>query len=365
MRSEAAQNADFTGIRYAQCWEDADILIEALAIEPGDVCLSIASAGDNALSMLTQNPGKVVALDLSPAQLACLALRVAAYRTLSHSELLTLLGVNQDSSRSNLYQRCRSCLDDQAKHFWDKRPELILRGIGRVGKFEQYFEVFGQKIMPLIHSAKNTDRLFADVPLEIREQFYEKIWNNWRWQSLFRVFFSRFVMGRMGRDPQFFKYVQGSVSDKILARTRYAFTQLKPYENPYLQWILQGTYKTALPHALRAENFEVIRNNLDRLEWHAMPIEQYLQEAGPNSIHRYNLSDIFEYMSEENYHLLLEKLVDAGISGGRLAYWNMLVPRHRPESMASSLHPMTSLAESLFLKDKAFFYSAFIVEALS
>src|ERR1041384_7536931 len=82
VRSEAAERADFSAIRYAQVWEDADVLIEGLAIQPGDVCVSIASAGDNALALLTKDPSRVVALDLSPAQLACLELRVAAYKML-------------------------------------------------------------------------------------------------------------------------------------------------------------------------------------------------------------------------------------------------------------------------------------------
>src|ERR1019366_7703995 len=92
MESEVQAKADFTGVRYAQCWEDADILVEALDVQPGDVCLSIASAGDNALALLTNHPAKVIALDLSPAQLACVELRVAAYRTLQHPELLELIG---------------------------------------------------------------------------------------------------------------------------------------------------------------------------------------------------------------------------------------------------------------------------------
>ena len=45
--SEVAGKADFRGIRYAQCWEDADVLVEGLDVHPGDVCLSIASAGEN------------------------------------------------------------------------------------------------------------------------------------------------------------------------------------------------------------------------------------------------------------------------------------------------------------------------------
>ena len=95
MGSEVAARADFSGIRYAQCWEDADILLDALNVGPGHVCLSIASAGDNALAMLTRDPARVVALDLSPAQLACLELRVCAYRNLAHEELLELIGVER------------------------------------------------------------------------------------------------------------------------------------------------------------------------------------------------------------------------------------------------------------------------------
>src|SRR3954470_16735027 len=108
--SEAAANADFSAVRYAQCWEDADVLLEGLDVQPGDVCLSIASAGDNALALLARNPAKVVALDLSPAQLACVALRVAAYRNLAHDELLELVGSRPSDRRADLYRRCRGDL---------------------------------------------------------------------------------------------------------------------------------------------------------------------------------------------------------------------------------------------------------------
>src|SRR5436189_3704298 len=97
--SEVAAKADFSGIRYAQCWEDADVLLAGLDVRPGDVCLSIASAGDNALALLTRDPVRVVALDLSPAQLACLELRVSAYRDLSHQELLELIGSRPSERR--------------------------------------------------------------------------------------------------------------------------------------------------------------------------------------------------------------------------------------------------------------------------
>ena len=362
MGSEIVTRADFSAVRYAQCWEDADILLEALDVRPGHVCLSIASSGDNALSLLSKSPARVIALDLSPAQLACVELRVAAYRELRHPELLELIGSVASERRRELYHRCCHRLSKPVRSFWDSRPSEIDAGIGGVGKFERYFALFRHRILPLVHGRRKVAALLRGGTLEERQRFYAEQWDTWRWRLMFRLFFSRAVMGRMGRDPAFFNYVEGSVADRILARARHALTVLDPAANPYLQWILLGRHETALPYALRQENFEAIRDNLDRFEWHCQSIEDYLDEHPDLAVDCYNLSDIFEYMSVENYHALLEKLAARGRSGGRLAYWNMLVPRSRPESLALQLRPLTQQAEQLHQKDKAFFYSRFIVE---
>ncbi len=108
--TEVAAHADFSQIRYAQCWEDADILLAGLAIRPGDTCLGIASAGDNCLAMLSADPARVIAVDLNPAQLACVELRVAAYRCLRHDELLRLVGSRPEDDRGALYRACRAQL---------------------------------------------------------------------------------------------------------------------------------------------------------------------------------------------------------------------------------------------------------------
>lgn len=107
MRSEVAERSDFSGIRYAQCWEDADVLLAALEPGPGKHCLSIASAGDNTLALLSRDPESVLAIDLSPAQLACLELRLAAYRELQHRELLELIGSINSNRRQLLYRACK------------------------------------------------------------------------------------------------------------------------------------------------------------------------------------------------------------------------------------------------------------------
>lgn len=362
MASEVAARADFSQIRYAQCWEDADILVKALNVERGGHCLSIASAGDNPLALLGAGAERVVALDLNQAQLACLALRIAAYRELSHAELLELIGSRPSTRRRDLYQRCRSQLDADMRAFWDSHGVEIDAGIGGAGKFERYFGLFRERIMPLVHRSSLIDQLLRGGDRATREVFYEKRWNSWRWRLLFKLFFSRFVMGRMGRDPSFFRYVEGSVAEHILKHTRYALTELDPADNPYLHWILSGTHGAALPYALREPQFEAIRERIDRIEWHLLSIEDYLAQYPDARFDAFNLSDIFEYMSAENYEALLKRLIAAANPGARLAYWNMLAPRRCPPSLSSHLKSLDELAGRLYAQDKAFFYRDFIVE---
>lgn len=366
--AEVANKAAFTGIRYAQCWEDADILLEGLDVKPGDICLSIASAGDNALAMLTKDPARVVAVDLSAAQLACLDLRCAAYRALDHDAFLELYGARPSVRRAQLYETSRPQLrDPQSTEFWDdRRAALTAQGFGALGKFERYFRIFTRWILPLVHSRADVAELMRAKTSDERKAFFDDKWNSSRWRLLFGVFFSKTVMGALGRDPRFFDYVEGDLKTHLMGRVRHAAVDLDPSTNSYLHWILNGQFNGALPVSLRRENYDTIRARIDRIEWHEAAMEDAIDDlarAGARPA-RYNLSDIFEYMSAENTATLLAKLAANGTKGGRLAYWNMMVPRSRPDSLAHTLKPLDRLSKDLFLKDKAFFYRAFVVEEI-
>lgn len=367
MSTEAARRVDFSTIRYAQVWEDAEVLLGGLEVGPPDVCLSIASAGDNALSLLTRAPRKVVAVDVNPAQLACLELRVAAIRGLDHGACLELLGLRPsppapEARRMDLYQQIRRNLPESARTYWDAHPDFIRRGAATVGKFERYFELFRSRVLPWIHSGQTVAQLLAGGTAAERRRFYAERWNTWRWRLLFRLFFSRGVMGRLGRDPAFFRYVDGPVATRILERTQFALTALDPAENPYLHWILTGHHGPVLPHPWRPENFARIRANLERLELRLGSVEEVLAAHPGRDFTRFNLSDIGEYMSEDAFRALLEAICAKAVPGARLAYWNMLAARHRPESMAARLRRLTDQAEAWHARDRAFFYRAFVLE---
>jgi S-adenosylmethionine-diacylglycerol 3-amino-3-carboxypropyl transferase len=362
IRPTIAEKADFARIRYAQCWEDADVLLEAMDLQPTDTCLSIASAGDNALALVASGAKRIIAVDLSPAQIACLELRVAAIRSLTHAQFLALLGQNPSSERQTLYLRCRRQLTSASRQFWDQNLPLIDRGIAQRGKFERYLRAFRRFVLPLVHDRETISTLFELESEAERKKFFEERWNNRRWDFLCRMFFGRASLGRFGRDPSFMNYADEPVWESLRRRLPNAFVVQRPSDNPYLQWILEGRFVSALPYSWRSENYEKIRANIDALEWRCDSIEQVLSELPAGSLNACNLSDIFEYMSQADYEGLLTEFVRVGAPGCRLVYWNVVTARRSPESFRHALRERRKLGSELHQRDKAFFYRDFVVE---
>lgn len=358
-RIERRVSLDF--IRYGNCWEDADILCEALRPGPGKRVLSICSAGDNALALLAEG-AHVVAADLNATQLACLELRCAAFRTLDHARVLSFLGVTEDKERLRTYDQLSRLLTPASRQFWDTQPQLVSNGIIQAGKLESYFRMFRQRVLPLIHSCRTVAELLRAKSREDRLRFWNRRWNNYRWRLLFRVFFSRFAMGRLGRDPEFFRYVEGSVSDRILQRTEYAFTELPTDQNPYLAFLATGNFQNSLPRYLRPENHERIRSGLHRLSWAQGPIEEVGARLAEDGFDAMNLSDIFEYLSPATSLQLYTRLLELARPKARIAYWNTLVARSCPSELSHRVHSLEAYAGQLFGRDKAFFYNAFHVD---
>lgn len=340
------------------------MLCEALQPAGGKRILSIASAGDNSLALLAGG-AEVVAVDLSPAQLACVELRCAGFRRLSHEELVRFLGIAPCADRARTYARLRADLSAQAAVFWDAHPDWILRGIVHAGKFERYFELFRTRVLPLIHGKRAVLELLREKSRAEREAFYAERWDNRRWRWLFRLFFGRFAMGRLGRDPEFFRYVEGSVAERILARTRHALTVLPTHSNPYLRYILTGNFEGALPRYLRPENHERVRDGLARLVLVRGSVEEAAGAHAGSGFDGFNLSDVFEYLDPATCRRIYGELLFRARRGARFAYWNMLVPRRAPEEHAARVRHLAELSRELLERDLAFFYSAFVVEEAS
>jgi len=351
-------------IRYSNCWEDAAVVGEALAPLENARCLSIASAGDNTLSLLARGAAFVLAVDLSFAQLALLELKLCAFRSFSHPEVLGFLGACPSHARPSMYAALREWLSDESRAFWDARRPEIATGVLHAGKLERYFGLFRRFVLPFTHGRAAVERLLAPAGPEERARLYDQTWDNPRWRAVGRLFFSRAVFGRLGREPAFFRFAEGPVAQALLEGTRGAFTVSPPGENPYLRYILTGAFGSALPDYLRPENHTAIRAGVGRVRLHHGPVEEALQGGRAHDIDAFNLSNIAEYMDVARYHRLLAEIRGAAAPGARLAYWNLLVSRRRPVSMAGWLEDREIVAARLHRTSRTFFYRSLVLEVV-
>jgi S-adenosylmethionine-diacylglycerol 3-amino-3-carboxypropyl transferase len=305
------------------------------------------------------DPREVVVADLSSAQLECLSLRLGALRNLEHDEFLALMGARPSTRRPALLARATADLPAPSRRFWEARVALVDRhGAGGIGRFEGYFRLFRRFVLPLIHSRATVADTFVPRDAAARQHFFNRRWNNRRWRLATSLFFSRAVMGSLGRDPAFFAQVEGSVGAHVRRKVLAAATGQDPARNPYMHWILTGTHGAALPLAWRPEAYPILRARADRLR----VVQAAAELAADGPFDGFNLSDIFEYMTEAEAERVYRRLLDIAAPDARLVYWNMMAPRRVPAALAGRVRRLEDLENRLTAADKAFFYADLVVE---
>ena len=339
-------------LRYANCWEDADVLLNELDITEGDRVLSIGSAGDNCFSLLTGSPELVLAVDVNKVQLALIELKRASIKELEYEEFMELLGFTPSKRRTELFDKASIELSCEVKAYWANNIKLIEAGLIHQGKFEKYFALFRDKVLPLIHRKKKITELLEPKNQHQQTAFYHKKWNTYKWKSLFKLFFSKYVMGRLGRDPEFLSEVGIPVGDFIYEKASNQLTSKSCQSNYFLSFILNGNFQTELPHYARKENFEIIKQNIDRLEIKYGYAQQVAEDY--SGLNKFNLSNIFEYMDMDTFTSTSDRLVRSAAKGAKFAYWNLMAPR-KMSTVITSL----STEHKTTLVDKGFFYSDF------
>jgi S-adenosylmethionine-diacylglycerol 3-amino-3-carboxypropyl transferase len=349
-------------LRYANCWEDADLLLEGLNVSPGDRVLSIGSAGDNSLSLLVDDPALVVAVDINEVQLYLIDLKKVAIQELDYQTFLGFLGFHESAARASIFHELKYLLPAAAREYWDSNLELIENGIVHQGKFEKYFRLFRKSVLPLIHSKLTVNNLLADKSAKEQAEFFYKHWNNLRWRLLLRVFFSRFLMGKIGRDPEFLNEVKLNVSTYIANKSESHLSSRDCQTNHFLHYIMKGSFDGQLPHYAREENFEIIKARIGRLEtFYGFAEESMMRHEKFN---KFNLSNIFEYMDTETFKNVSEKIINDSSANSTFTYWNLMVPRHMSK-VTDAVNMDIELSKSLTAKDKCFFYSGIIVDRKS
>ena len=357
--SEVAAHMSFDIIRYAQLWEDSVILNRALDVKESDRVLSISSAGCNVLSLLLRRPESIVAVDLNPVQNGILALKLAAFQELSHQELVELIGLVPSNRRLALLDRLQDERWRAFTAYWPDHRQQIEKGLPTQGRLDQFLAHFAKQHFAHLPGIEGFRECFIALRLEQQKKLVP-IFHDPAFKATFIHTFSQKMLEN-GRDPAQFRYVeQSNLGEYFYQRFLEALSDRPLYANPYMHFVLFGEpldVRFGYDYA-RPESFAALHQLAGRVKIHTAAIEKLLEHPDCERIDKANLSNIFEYMSEENMNETLKQLAKRMPRGGRVAFWNLLVDR----SLTSPLKPYFKQVDlGAGVVDRIWFYKAFHV----
>ncbi|MBA3503735.1 MAG: BtaA family protein [Myxococcota bacterium] len=313
------------GIVWSTTWEDDAVVDAALALSEGDELLMVAGAGCNLFAALLRRPARVVAIDINPAQIALVELKLAAIRALDHAELLAFMGITASTDRRRTYDELRSALPPSTQQFWDAQAGALSRGLLHVGRVEQMFSEF-PAAWAQIQEPEAIERLFSfgdDVAAQAR-YFDAEIATPELREAVGRVFGlaqrrrARLVIPVMARC---FGGREEAFEEMWWDMLRRACTTLPLSRNPYIQLMLTGSYRSldAAPSYLHAASLPVLKATAGRVELITAPIEQVVRDRSA-SFTKANLSNVFLNFDDDVKEALSADLVQRLRSGGRYCY---------------------------------------------
>lgn len=342
---------------FTQSWEDPACDLAALQPQPGETILAITSGADNVLGFLLADPRRIIAVDLNPAQTYLLELKQAAFRRLAHGEMLVFLGVRPGRDQLFLYDRMRDDLSPEARAFWDRRKDWLGKSLLNRGGFEHYYALL-RRMLHLAIGRRRIERLFT-LSLEEQRSFYEEEWNTFGWRAMIRVGCSKYMLGKR-LDPSWFAHAEISSFGAHFAHLgEHVVAQLPARPNYFLAQILLGHYldETTVPDYLRRENFEIIRDRLNRIQAVTADIGDALGALPPRSIDCFALSNVFEYSPPDLFDRSMKAVVSAARPAARFSLRNLLAPRRLasyPDFVVDA-----NLSRRLRAADRGFIYSHF------
>lgn len=340
-------------IKYANCWEDADLLLSTTSLPENSNILSIASGGDNSLALLTTHPKMLYAVDVNVAQLHLCELKAASFSALAYDDLLQFLF---GTSRSKeLFETVKSSLSAPCRKYWEANESSIHKGVLHSGKFERYFRFFRKKLMPFIHSQRTITMLLDDKTEQEQIDLYFKKWDSGPWKFLFKLFFSKFIMGTFGRTKAYLDQVDIPVGTFIYDQAKLHLQSKACQSNYFLHYIFTGCFKPQLPFYLRIEHYETIKNNLSAMSLKHGDVKDLIKQE--NDLNCCNFSNIFEYMDKEAFASFHQLLLEHLPPKASINYWNLMVDRVFSDSFPASF---SRSQQQMASTDKGFFYKRFV-----
>ncbi len=343
---------------YSACNEDTRSELSALDCSPDDTVIAIAAGGGRALSLLTAEPKRLVAVDQSVEQLYTLELKAVAMEVLEHDPFCTFLGLVPCSGRREMYRALRPTLSPSARRYWDARQDLIENGLLYAGRAEATARRFLSGLSRAGLLAWGA-RWFEIESLEEQHLFLEREAVRLRLlEAALRLYCHPLVIFTLTQDQGFLRSNEGSIGRYMFDRIMRWTTTHLIRESFSLHLFYFGRYAPdgPLPPYLTAQGFDRARKYLGRLELQHARIEDYASRVRLHGRVKWSLSDISAWMNERTFHEFLRSMVLQGEPGSRFCARHFAFAQSTPLELRDRVSPFESLARRLDDSDSSVFW---------
>ena len=261
---------------YNMSWEDYEIDFKYLNINTNDNVLIITSAGCNVLNTLLYNPKNIISVDISKNQNALLDLKLATIKTCEYNVFWNLFGDGFFNNFKLLYfNKLRNNLQlESSKTFWDNNLNIFKNGLYNSGssiKSIKFLNFFIGKELKILSKIKN---------LEVQYRYYKKFIE----KKLFNFFIINIIK------TSYWKNINGipiskNNFKKIIYHLKYSYDKmiknfLISKDNYFIYCSINGSFtKNNCPNYLKYKNFNLLKNNVDKIKIYNLPITEYLKKT--------------------------------------------------------------------------------------
>lgn len=355
----------FNGIVFNMSWEDPEMDRRAFNLTPDDTVISITSAGCNPLNFLCQNPAKLISIDGNPAQTALLELKLAGIDALNHETFFDIFAVRNPGRITRVYRsQLRQRISLRARAFWDKNLWKAARGIYQFGRMGLFCRVL-RAYLRAFFTPRQIDEFLDSPTLEAQRAWYHKnvAPRFWGKTSQHMVRFRPFLY-MAGVHPRQFDLVDGrhDMYAYVKERIEHVLTQVPIRDNYFLSMTVSGRFRGGhVPPYLLEENFDALRRNLDRVQVVNGWLGPFLDTQPAGSINKFNLLDIFDWMTPEQFESTLKSVIHAAAPGATIIYRSGSYRLDPPDSILAHLTPHSDLARELLSGDRSATYGSFYI----
>lgn len=374
----------FNNFVYNQIWEDPQVDMEALQITPDSHILTIASGGCNILNYLTKKPAKIIAVDLNPYHLYLTRLKLAAFRYLPTYEMFyDFFGyASFEHNIQNYRTYIAEHLDEETRSFWEngslfQEPPIYYfsKNFYRYARFG-YFVRFLHWVSKLSHA--HPERLLEAKDLIEQEQIFHKeiapFFQHWLVKLVGNLPLSVFSLGI---PPQQYQAMKEESGGNLLALYFERIRRLAcdyPIQDNYFAWqAVSLSYdhqnRVAVPDYLKAEHYETIKYQLNKVETHVTSLIAFLKEQPASSIDRFVFLDAQDWMNDQVLTDLWTEVLRVGKFGARVIFrtasTDSPLDKALPPELFNQFTYEKELSNRLFKKDRSAIYGGFHIYSMA